>query len=92
MPSEVTFYNDDIDDGGAETAPVSFAETNSGLSFDFSTDVGFSNGTTAPSSFDECTYQPSAGYDTDVSFICFNPKGAMMGQSSVSLSFRARIE
>ena len=91
MPSEVAFYNGDIDDGGPEINPVTFQESAGGLTFDFDTDVGFSDGVTPPTNISDCSYIPVNGYDEDVSFICFSPKGVMAGQSSLSLSFRSRI-
>jgi len=91
MPSELAFYNGDIDDGGPENDPVTFQDTSGGVSLDFNTDVGFSNGVTSPSSFSDCSYIPVNGYDEDVSFICFNPQGVMAGNSSLRLSFRSRI-
>ena len=91
MPPEVAFFNGDIDDGGPETDPVSFQDTGGSLTFDFDTDVGFSNASTAPTNFADCTYTPINGYDESVTHICFNPKGVMVGQSNWSVSFRARI-
>lgn len=92
MPSEVIFYNDDIDDAGPETNPVAFQGTGSGLTFDNNTDVGYSDASVAPSSFAECSYVPASGYDPNVNFICINPTGSMAGGSTWSVSFRARIE
>lgn len=92
MPTEISFFNDDLDDGGPETAPVSFQEGTSGLTFDFNTDARFSNAASPPSSFADCTYTPLTGYDPDVTFICVNPKGTMLSGSNWSVSFRARID
>lgn len=92
MPPEVIFYNGDIDDGGPEVDPIVFETTGSTLTFNFNTDVGFSNAATKPADFTSCTYTPITGYDPDVTFICFNPKGVMSSQSTMSISFRARIE
>jgi len=53
----------------------------------------FSNSATRPATFGECNYSPTAGdYDFAVTFICFNPKGAMLAGSSWLVRFRARIE
>ena len=92
MPDELTFYNGDIDDAGPETDPVSFADTAGNLTFDYGVDAAFSDGASAPTSFADCDYTPAAGYDPDVNFICLNPKGVMAGGSTLTLSFRARIE
>ncbi|MEM1391259.1 MAG: hypothetical protein AAGG45_09280 [Pseudomonadota bacterium] len=97
LPLEVSFYNGDIDDGGPETGTVTFDERLSGLSFDESTDLRFSNSTTRPASFAECTYTPNIGYDPNVRHICFNPKGSLragtlMSDTDFTFSFRTRIE
>lgn len=96
MPPEIEFYNGDIDDGGPETDPVSFSQIGtSGLTFNYGTDVGYSNSATKPANFAACTYSPSSGYDPNVTFICFNPKGVFAAGTpdpEISFSFRARIE
>lgn len=96
MPSEVEFYNADIDDGGPETDPVSFAQAGgAALSFNYATDVGYSDAASAPASFADCTYTPIAGYDPAVTFICFNPKGSMAAgdpDPTFTVEFRARIK
>lgn len=96
MPSEVEFYNGDIDDGGPEVNPVSFAQTGgAGLTFNYATDVGFSNSATKPTSFPACSYTPSTGYDASVTYICFNPKGSFAAGTpnpTFSISFRAKIK
>ena len=92
MPPELNFFNGDIDDGGPETNPVAFETTSAGLTLDFNTDVGFSDAATKPTDFADCTYTPAAGYDPDVTHICFNPKGTLSSQTTMSVSFRARIE
>jgi len=94
MPAQVAYFNDDLDGDGPETNAVSFSDNGSGLTFDFLTDVGFSDSTTGPpSSFADCNYTPIANnYDSAVTFICFNPNGEMNAMSSLNLSFRAQIE
>lgn len=92
MPSEVTFFNDDIDDTGPETEPVTFDAANSGLTFNFATDVSFAEGAAEPARFEDCTYTPLAGYDPNVTFLCIKPRGSMSGSSNWSISFRARID
>lgn len=96
VPDQVEFYNDDIDDDGSETDPISFFQTDgTGLTFNYATDVAFSNGTVAPTGMSDCNYIPTAGYDADVTYICINPKGAMAAgdpDQSFIVQFRTRIE
>lgn len=95
LPSEVEFYNDDMDDGGPETDPVAFTDNGSGLTFNFANDIRFSNQTAVPTSFSSCNYTPSSGYDEDVLHICLNPKGRLGSAEvggSASFSFRTRIK
>ena len=96
MPSEVEFYNGDIDDGGPETDPVSFVQSSgAGLTFNYAGDVAYSNSAAPPANFSACSYAPSAGYDPNVTFICFNPKGTLITGSpspTFEVSFRARIK
>lgn len=96
MPDEIEFYNGDIDDGGPQTNPVTFAQTGTpSLTFNYASDVGFSNAATKPADFAACSYAPSAGYDPNVNFICFNPKGTFASGSpdpEFTLQFRARIK
>ena len=95
MPSEITFYNGDIDDTGPETTPVIFNDNGSGLSFNYSTDVKFAAGTTAPTQMSDCNHSPAAGYDPLISFICIQPSGTMMSGSpnpAFDIQFRARIK
>ena len=93
LPDEVIFFNDDIDDAGPETDPVSFQGAGSGLTFDYTTSVGFSDSAGPPANFGDCSYVPAVtGYDPNINFICINPIGSMSGNSTWSISFRARIE
>ena len=92
IPSELIFYNGDIDDGGPETNPVMFTDNVSGLTLDFNTDVGFSNSAAPPADFAACNYSPVAGYDDAVTYICISPTGTMQASSSWSIGFRAQIE
>ncbi len=93
MPSEISFLNDDIDGStGPEQNPVSFADSGSGLTFDYAADVGYSSATVKPANFAGCDYTPlGAQYDPAVTYICFNPKGEMLPGSSWAVSFRAKI-
>ena len=92
LPGEVEFYNDDIDDTGPETDPVSFSQTGgAGLALDPATDVAYFT----PNNLLDCDYVPSSGYDPQVTYICFNPKGAMAAGNpdpTFSVAFRTRIK
>lgn len=95
MPSEIEFYNGDIDGPGPETNPVSGTDNGSGLTLNYATDVRYSNAASAPASFAACTYTPSAGYDPNVTYICINPSGSMAAGTpdpSFDVKFRARIK
>lgn len=95
MPPEVEFYNADIDGVGPETNPVLFSDNGSGLTFDYATDVAFSNSVTKPTDMTDCTYIPASGYDPNVTFICIKPSGIFQfgdPSPSFSVSFRARIK
>ena len=96
IPADLTFYNDDIDDAGPETDPVAFSQQNgAGLTFNFATDVRFSNSGSPPASFAACAYVPSTGYDANVSYLCVNPKGAMNfgnPDPSFEIKFRGQIK
>jgi uncharacterized repeat protein (TIGR01451 family) len=97
LPPDVTFYNDDIDQGGpdtfAGTNPVAFVDAGSGLTFTYATDVGFSNQAAAPTSLAQCTYAPAAGYDPAVRFLCINPKGALLPNGAkATVYFRVQIK
>jgi uncharacterized repeat protein (TIGR01451 family) len=95
LPSSVEFYNGDVDDGGPATAPVSFAQTGSVLTFTAVTDIRYSNLAAFPTSFAACTYAPIAGYDPAIRHVCINPKGVMASGTpspNFSVSFRTRIK
>lgn len=96
IASEFAFRNDDIEDGGAETDPVSFVQSvGAGLSFTYASDVRYSDSGSVPADFASCVYTPSAGYDANVRFICINPKGALAADDpdpNFSVSFRTQIE
>jgi uncharacterized repeat protein (TIGR01451 family) len=94
LPSQLTFFNGDADGAGPGTNPVIFTDSNSGLTWNYATDVGYA--TTAPTSFAQCNVTPAAGYAANVRYICLNPKGAMAAKNgavipSFSISLRARI-
>lgn len=96
LPSEVSFYNDDLDDAGPETHPVSFAQTGpGGLTFNYPADVGYSKGAALPTNMTECNDTVTPGYDSGVNYICFAPQGQFVTGNpdpTFSVSFRARID
>ena len=96
LPSEISFYNGDIDDAGPETNPVSFSHTGpTGLTLTYTGDVGFSKGSTRPTIMAECNDTVASGYDADVNYICFAPQGQFLAgvpEPRFSVSFRARID
>ena len=97
LPSNIEFWNGDIDDGGPENDPVSFSQTGgAGLTFTYASDVRFGTGTTAPADFASCTaITPDSTYRPDLTYICFNPKGAMAAgdpDPTYSVNFRTRIK
>lgn len=91
LPLSVEFYNGDVDDGGPETAPVSFAQTGSVLTFTPATDIRYSNLAAFPTSFAACTYAPIAGYDPAVRHVCINPKGVMASGTAPIPNFRVQF-
>ncbi len=98
LPSQLTFFNGDIDDGGPDnfpgSDPVAFIDNGSNLSFDYTNDVAFSNQPGMPVSFASCTYEPISGYDPNVTYICINPKGVFatpQPTSEFTVALRARI-
>lgn len=96
VPSEMIFYNGDMDDGGPATNPVYFTQTGgAGLTFTYGTDAAYSDSMTRPTNMAGCNYTPSAGYDSNVTYVCFNPKGAMASgdpDPTFTVQFRARIK
>ena len=95
LPPEVIFYNGDIDDGGPEVNPVTFSSIGSGLTFDYATDIAFSNLAATPSDMTDCNYTPTAGYDPNVRYVCIKPTGIFSSGSpdpSFEVSFRTQIK
>lgn len=95
LPTETEFFTGDVDGpAGPATGAASFAESSSGLTFDPSADLRFSDATTPPADFGDCNYSTTLLYDPAIRFICFNPKGVMADGTPnpfFSVSFRARI-
>ncbi len=96
LPSELTFYNGDVDGPGPATGAIAFAQSGAGLTFTLATDVRYSNLAAVPATFAACTYTPSAGYDVAVRHVCINPKGAMLSSTTTapqfSIQMRTRIK
>ena len=95
IPTQIEFYNGDIDGGGPETNPIAFTDSGSGVTFSYGSDAGYSNSGVRPSLMSDCTYSPSPGYDANVKYICFAPSGTMATGSpapSFDLKFRARVK
>jgi len=96
LPSEIAFFNGDIDNQGPETDPIIMETINTSLSLDYMADIGFSNNPERPISFNECNFTPPNGYDEngDIKHICFAPKGSFAAGTPdpiFTLKFRARI-
>ncbi len=96
LPSQLTFFNGDIDGAGPATGPIAFVQTGAGLTFTPATDVRYSNLAAIPANFAACTYTPAAGYDPAVRHVCINPKAAMLSGTApapqFSVQLRARIK
>lgn len=73
---------------GTAAAPVfTNGSPTSGLLFNPSTDIRYSNAISAPASFAACTYTPTSAYDPAVRHVCINPKGTMAGSTGVPPNF-----
>ena len=95
VPADMVFYNGDIDDGGAETQAIAFADLGAGFNYSFGTDIGYSNAAAKPADMTACTYTPTAGYDPNVKHICIQPSGQMgfgTPNPEFTVKFRFRIK
>ena len=101
LPSDIEFWNGDIDAGGPDTYPgtdpVGFTQpAGTGMSLTYGTDIRFGTGGTAPADFSACTAVAQDNtYRPDLTYICFNPKGTLAAgdpDPEIELSFRARIK
>jgi len=55
LPNEIAFYNDDMNGtNGPEVDPVIFTDSGSGLTFNYNSDVAFSDDGVAPADFSQC--------------------------------------
>ncbi|GAB5486666.1 MAG: hypothetical protein Pars2KO_02360 [Parasphingorhabdus sp.] len=101
LPTELEFWNGDIDDGGpdvyTEVAPIGFLEiAGSGVTFDPVTDLRYSTSVTPPADFDDCSsISLDNNFRSDIRYICIRPTGTLgFGSPSPEISFvlRARIK
>lgn len=95
VPSEIHFFNGDMDGAGPATGPVLFEPNDSGLTLS-TADIGYSFDIVRPSSMAECDDIPAAGYVTTVRHICFAPKGysrpgTLYSSNTANISFRMKI-
>ena len=93
LPNTLAFFNGDADGPGPGLENVNFTDSGSGLTFNPTTVVAFSDAISPPADFSECTYTPAPGYDPLVAHICIAPSGVMnVGDPdpSFSISFRAK--
>lgn len=82
--------------GTAATPTFTQGTPTSGLTFNATNDIKYSNAASAPTTFAGCTYSPTSAYDAAVKFICVNPKGTMAGSTGTppnfTVSFRAQMQ
>jgi len=82
--------------GTSATPTFTQGSPTSGLTFNATNDIRYSNAASAPTTYAGCTYTPVAAYDAAVKFICVNPKGTMSGSTgtppSFMISFRAQMQ
>lgn len=82
--------------GTAATPTFTQGSPTSGLTFNATNDIRYSNSGTAPTTFAGCTYTPTMAYDPAVKFVCVNPKGTMAGSTGTppnfTISFRAQMQ
>jgi len=86
LPSTLTFYNGDIDDGGPLTSNFEFVPGTSGLALAGSGITYSNNGGST------YAYTPAAGYDAAVNALRFAPTGTFAANSSFQIRFRTRIK
>jgi uncharacterized repeat protein (TIGR01451 family) len=96
LPPELVFFNGDFNGAAAGIDPIDFTKTNApSLSFDYMTDLKFSDATSPPVSFSDCNYTPASGYDPQIKHVCFNPKGQFDygdPEPNFSIQFRTLIK
>ncbi len=101
LPSNLAFWNGDIDSGGPDVypvvSPVGFSQGNgAAMSFSAASDVkvGFAGG--APASFAACSsLAMDSSFRADVRYICIRPSGQLAAGASspqITVKLRARIQ
>ena len=95
VPTEMEFFNGDMDGAGPATGPILFEPGTSGLTLT-SSDIGYSYAAARPTSMLDCMETPGVGYVDTVRHICFSPKGYaravnLYPGNTASVSFRMRI-
>ena len=78
--------------GSAAAPAFTQGSPTSGLTFNTTNDIRYSNAATAPTTFAGCSYTPVSAYDPAVKFVCFNPKGTMAGSSGTPPSFTVSLQ
>lgn len=82
--------------GTAATPSFTQGSPTSGLTFNATNDVRYSNAGSPPASFAACSYTPVSAYDPAVTYVCLNPKGTMAASSgtptSFTITFNAQIK
>lgn len=101
MPSQLSFWNGDIDAGGTETysavGQAGFSQSNgAAMTFAPSADLRISTATTPPTSFAQCSSLSLDGtFRSNVRYLCIRPRGSLSAgptSPTISFVFRARIE
>ena len=85
LPTNVTFYGGDVDDGGPATGPFEFTPGSSGLTLPTSGIAYSNNGGIS------YAYQATTSYDGNVRAIRLTPSGSFAANSSFTVRFRARV-
>ncbi len=101
FPTELEFWNGDIDAGGPDSfpgaSPVGFIQlVGSGMTFTPATDLRYSTSSTQPTSFAACTPMTiDNSYKGNIRYICLNPKGVLNDGNphpKITFGLRARIK
>jgi len=88
LPSQMTFYNGDIDDAGPLTGSFQFTDGGtSGVTCCNASQVAYSQFTSGT----DFTYVPVAGYDPLVRRIRFTPTGSMAPASTTATAFQIKL-
>lgn len=89
LPSEITFFNGDIDGVGPQTGPFEFVDggTTSALTCCTAPNIAYSAQTTGS----DFSYVPAADYDPLVKRVRLTPTGAMAPGSTTATSFQVKL-